>query len=262
MTVRLTHLPFETDEGAGTRARMGLIALATDYSVELEYRTVLARLSGVALYVSRIPMAAETTAANLAAMANHITATTDLLLPGEAFDAIAYGCSSATSIIGEGRVADLVHAAKPGALVTNPISAARAALAALGARRIGVLTPYIAEVNRMVETSFADAGFEITVFGSFDEPTEARVGALAPGSIRDGVRRVAEAGEMDAIFVSCTNLRALDCVAELEAETSLPMTASNHAMIWHSLRLAGVQDEMAGLGRLYTLPGGDANGTT
>ncbi len=251
MTVRLSHLPFQTDQGLATRARLGLVALATDYTVEHEFQAVVARLPGVALYVSRIEMAAETTAANLAAMADRVTPTSALLLPGEPFDAVAYGCSSATSIIGEDRIAELVHAAKPGAQVTNPITAARAALGAFGARRIGILTPYVAEVNAQVQTTFEAAGFEIAAFGSFDEPTEARVGALSPESILDGARKVAAAAPMDALFISCTNLRALELAEPLEQKLGLPVTASNHAMIWHSLRLAGIHDPLPGLGRLY-----------
>jgi maleate isomerase len=30
-----------------------------------------------------------------------------------------------------------------------------------------------------------------------------------------------------------------------------PVTASNHALAWHLLRLAGIRDEVAGLGRLF-----------
>jgi maleate isomerase len=251
VTVRLPNLPFQTDGGAGSRARLGLIALATDYTVEQDYARVLARVPDVALYVSRIPMAEETSAENLAAMGGDIEATAGLLLPGEPFAAIAYGCSSATSILGEARVERLVQAAKPGAKVTNPITAARAALTAFGARRIGILTPYVAEVNAQIEATFRNVGFEVSVFGSFDEPTESRVGKTSTASILNAVRQVAEVGEMDAIFVSCTNLRALEIIEDLEHATDLPVTSSNHAMIWHQLRLAGIEDGLDGLGRLF-----------
>lgn len=251
MTERLSHLPFETDAGAGARARLGLIALATDYSAEPEYHAVLAALPGVALYVARIPMAPEVTTATLAAMETEIPRTAALLLPGEDFGAIAYGCSSATSVLGEARIEALVRQAKPGAAVTNPISAARAALSALGARRIGVLTPYTADVNAQIERAFTGAGFEIAVFGSFDEPVEARVGRISPDAIAAAARRVAGRARSEALFISCTNLRALGVIEDLEAGLGIPVTSSNHAMIWHTLRLAGVADRLPGLGRLF-----------
>jgi maleate isomerase len=33
-----------------------------------------------------------------------------------------------------------------------------------------------------------------------------------------------------------------------------PVTSSNHAMAWHCLRLAGVDDALPQFGRLFTLP--------
>ncbi len=44
-------------------------------------------------------------------------------------------------------------------------------------------------------------------------------------------RRLATAAAgADAIFISCTGLRAVDAVAPLEAETSMPVVTSNQAM--------------------------------
>ena len=45
----LEHLPFETDRGIASRARIGLIVLATDYTIEHEWRRIMTGLPGVAL---------------------------------------------------------------------------------------------------------------------------------------------------------------------------------------------------------------------
>ncbi|HSH42425.1 MAG TPA: hypothetical protein VK973_09925 [Arenicellales bacterium] len=58
---------------------------------------------------------------------------------------------------------------------------------------------------------------------------------------------------MDGVFVSCTALRVAGVVEEIEQALDKPATASNHAMAWHSLRLAGVEDRQEGFGRLYRL---------
>jgi len=42
-------------------------------------------------------------------------------------------------------------------------------------------------------------------------------------------------------------------VAGIEARTGLPVTSSNHAMAWHCLRLAGVDEAVEGRGRLFSL---------
>ncbi|MFK7942540.1 MAG: aspartate/glutamate racemase family protein [Paracoccaceae bacterium] len=251
MTVMLEHLPFETDAGIGARARLGLIALATDYTIEHEYRVVLARLPGVAQYTSRIPMDPHVTPGSLAAMEAGIKPSAAILLPGDSLDAVAYGCTSASMIIGPERVTELVREAKPGVEVATPITAAMAALGHFAARRIGVLTPYTRDVNTGIQTFIENAGFEVPVFGSFNEPSDPVVGAISPVSIRKAVLKVVETAEVDAVFVSCTSLRLVEHVAALEAELDLPVTSSNHALIWQSLRLAGIEDRLDGLGKLF-----------
>ena len=42
--------------------------------------------------------------------------------------------------------------------------------------------------------------------------------------------------------------------AELEKHLGSPRTSSNHAMAWHALRLAGIDDRLGQFGSLYDLP--------
>jgi len=52
-------------------------------------------------------------------------------------------------------------------------------------------------------------------------------------------------------FISCTSLRLVEQVVGIENEIGIPVTSSNHAMAWHCLRLAGVDDRLPEFGRLY-----------
>ncbi|MEE1559567.1 MAG: hypothetical protein V1245_09170, partial [Arenicellales bacterium] len=60
--------------------------------------------------------------------------------------------------------------------------------------------------------------------------------------------------EVDAVFLSCTSLRLAGAVTSIEQELDKPVTSSNHALIWHTLRLAGIDEPIGGFGRLYQLP--------
>ena len=256
-TKLIERMPFETDEGIAARARLGLVVLATDQTLEHEYRAVLARLPGVALYHARIYNSPTITPETLAAMETDIAPVARLLPPGR-FDVVAFGCTSASMVLGEARVFELLAEAHPEAQATTPITAAFAAFRAFGARRIGVLTPYPAEVNATVQAYVEAAGFGIPVFGSFNEGDDPTVARISTASLRAAARQVAEAAPadapLDALFVACTSLRLLEAAEAIEAELGLPVTSSNHAMIWHSLRLAGIDDSVPGIGRLYTLP--------
>lgn len=251
--ILIEHLPFETDGGIASRARIGLIVLATDYTIEHEWRRIMGGLAGVALYESRILNDNQITPETLRAMEPRIAASTDVILPGAALDVVAYGCTSASMAIGEEKVFDKIRSVRPDAKCTTPITAAFAAFRALGAKRIGVLTPYRADVNRIVADYIKARGFEVPVFGSFNEESDATVARISPASIKQGVKALLAKSVVDAVFVSCTSVRLAEAAKEIEAETGVPITSSNHAMAWHALRLAGIDDKLPQWGRLFGL---------
>jgi maleate isomerase len=251
--VLIENLPFDTDEGIAQRARLGLIVLATDFTIEHEWRAIMTGLPGVALYQSRILNDAQITPETLRAMEPRIAAATDVILPGSPIDVMAYGCTSASMAIGEEKVFERIRSVRPDTKCTTPITAAFAAFRALKARRIGVLTPYRADVNRIVADYIRAHGFEVPVFGSFNEEDDPTVARITPRSVRRGISVLLETAAVDAVFVSCTAVRLAEAAYDIEQEAGVPITSSNHAMAWHALRLAGVDDAMPQWGRLFEL---------
>ncbi len=61
------------------------------------------------------------------------------------------------------------------------------------------------------------------------------------------------APDADAVFLSCTALRAVECIDEVEQAIGKPAVSSNQASIWLSLRRAGIDDAIPGFGQLLTL---------
>jgi maleate isomerase len=251
-TTIIEHLPFETSQIIGSRARIGLVVLATDYTIEHEMR-MLVNLPGVDIYHARIANSPNISPDSLRAMEPLITATAELILPGDTLDVLAYACTSASIVLGTSTVAKNLNAAKPEAKTTNPAFAAFEAFAALGAKRIAVLTPYSKNVNAMVQNSLEDVGFDVPVFGSFNEPHDPTVAAIDSQSLKTGIARITEGQDVDAIFISCTSVRIVADVAAIETELDIPVTSSNHALAWHCLRLAGIDDKQPELGRLFSL---------
>lgn len=246
----LEDLPFSLGSGVGARARIGLVVLQSDYTIEHELRTLLTPLTGVDFYVSKVSNDLHVTPATLAAMGPRIAASAEQLLTTGDLQVIAYGCTSASVVLGPARVAEYVHETRPDVAVSNPITAAFAALNHIGAKRIGVLTPYTRDVNTGVREAFIDNGFDVPVFGSFNEPNDARVAAIDAVSLRNAVLMLAERAPLDAVFVSCTSIRLVDEVHALEDTVGLPVISSNMALAWHCLRLAGVADAIPGYGTL------------
>ncbi|PCJ05755.1 MAG: Asp/Glu racemase [Rhodobacteraceae bacterium] len=243
-------LDFVTDVGIGTRATLGTIVLSTDETLEPEFARMTA-LEGVALYHSRIPMVAEITTDTLQQMERDLPASAQLLPESLDFDVIGYGCTSAATVIGQEGVARAINSVFSDALVTDPLTALIAAANALGARKLGFITPYIPDVSMRMRLKLEKTGFEIASFASFEETDDRVVARISPTSIATAIDRVAARADCDAIVVACTNLRCLEVIETAEHLTGTPVISSNQALAWHMLRLAGVTDQQSGMGELF-----------
>ncbi len=243
-------LGFHTDEAIGAVATLGVIVLQTDETLEPEFARMTA-LDGVALYHSRIPMVAEIRADTLARMESDLPASARLLPPSLEFDVIGYGCTSASTVIGSENVARAIRTVFPAAQVTDPLAAIIAAGRTLGAGRLGFITPYVPEVSLGMRRKLEAAGFDIAAFGSFREGDDRVVARIAEDAISAAAVRVADSAPCDAIVISCTNLRCLRVIPEIEARTGIPVISSNQALGWHMLRLAGIGETMPQFGQLF-----------
>ena len=245
----MSKLDYDFAPRIGARATMGLIALSTDETIEPELGRIFPR-DAVATYVSRIAFAEQVSPDTLREMEAGLPASAALLPLSAEFDVIGYGCTSGATMIGPARIAELISGTTGAAHVTDPITAVIAALRALNAGRIGFITPYVADVSAPMRAVLEQAGIDIAHFASFEEPDDPKVARISPAAIKSAILKVAATAPAEAIFVSCTNLRALDVIAEAEAEIGIPVISSNQALAWHMMRLAGLSERMPDCGAL------------
>lgn len=246
-------LSYDSDKGLATRARLGVIVLQVDETLEYEFRRLL-DLPGVVVHHTRVPSGLDVTTETLAAMEQQIPHAVGLLPAGGALDAVGYACTSGASVIGPARVAEAVRSAcpdgSPAPLVTDPLTAVRQACRTLNASRIGFVSPYVAEVSTTLRNALEADGPTITSFGSFEESEERRVARITPESVFEATLEVGRAAPCDAVFVSCTNVRTLDVLERAENALGIPVISSNQALAWHMLRLSGIDDPVHGYGQL------------
>lgn len=248
--VRLTATPIRYDERQ-VEKRIGLITLATDHTTERDFARICPH-ERVAVYCNRILNQNPTTPENLRRMQPRLSEGAAHILPDEELDAIFYSCTSASAVLGNDTVVATVHEAKPGTPVITPTSAADTALKTLGARRISILTPYVEETSAEVAAFFAGQGYDIAnveCMGIADDRDMARVSADC--IVEAGVKALAPAA--DALFISCTALPSAAVAGRIEDETGKPIVTSNQAGVWLCLRTVGIDDAVAGYGRLLTL---------
>lgn len=240
-------LPYTVDTHRPTQ--IGLVTLQSDETIERDFRMLLP--SDVELLVSRVPSSATVSLDSLHAMEDSLTASARLLPVGADLAAVGYGCTSASAAIGAARVASLIKAGVSTPHVSDPLTSLIAACLAGGITKIGLVSPYVASVSDRLIQGLDAAGIAVSSFGSFDEPLEERVVRISRGSIRDAAIHVGRNGTCDAVFMSCTNLRALEVIDEIEAELGVPALSSNQVLAWHLGRLAGFSGRCTAIGRVF-----------
>jgi maleate isomerase len=232
--------------------RLGVIALATDLTSERD----VARLvppDRAFVHTARIAFENPSTPENLARMAPRLTETAALLVPGVHLTAIFYSCTAASVAIGEAAVAAAIEAARPGVPAVTPSGAAVAAFAALGVRRIALVTPYLAETTQPMAQYFAGQGLDVVTAHGLGLADDRDIARIDPASIV-AAAEAADTPEAEGLFLSCTALRAAEVVDAIEARLGKPVVTSNQAAIWRMTRHAGLA--LPGPGRLFSLAPG------
>nr|WP_280845395.1 aspartate/glutamate racemase family protein [Neoroseomonas nitratireducens] len=166
---------------------------------------------------------------------------------------IAFHCTAVSTFAPEmaGGITARIGAAT-GLPATGTAEAILAALAALRARRVLLVTPYIAPVHEREVAFLAAHGIETVGGAMMGVNTNAEMALIPPERIATAVRDAATGGA-EACFVSCTAIRSAPLIAALEAELGLPVITSNQVMAWHALRRCGIADAVPGFGRLMAM---------
>jgi len=136
--------------------------------------------------------------------------------------------------------------------VSTGATAAGEALAAFGAKRIGVVTPYQPVGDEQVVAYFSELGFEVAAIRGLCSASATSIADETPETIREAFLAV-DGPDVDALIQCGTNLEAIAVAAELEKELGKPVIAINVATIWHALRANGIDDQIAGYGSLLEL---------
>ena len=228
----MTEFSYTSIPQAERRPTIGLIVLQTDVTIEREISLWLPP-SDYNVLVSRVPNGVEVTEETLGAMADHITHSASLFPEDTHFDAVAYCCTSGTSVIGADRVAALVKDGCNTEKVSNPVTALVAACENRGIKKLAFLSPYIESVSSHLRDVVAAEGIDSPVFGSFNEGEDSKVAWIDPTSIKKAAHALAGEGGVDGLFMSCTNLKTYGLVEELERELGMPVLSSNYVLAEH-----------------------------
>jgi len=148
-------------------------------------------------------------------------------------DLVVFGCTSAGALDGlahdEAMKRDISE--RVGAEVVTVVGSMVTELAGLAAERVAVFTPYSAELTESVARCVSEAGYTLAAVRGMGILDNREIGAVEPASIADFVRSGMRGVSADAVFLSCTNWRAMEAIGPLTAELDLPVLSSNQVTL-------------------------------
>lgn len=156
-------------------------------------------------------------------------------------DVVVFGCTSAGSLGGidhDRALARGIHDGT-GAPVVTVVDSMLAELAAHDAHRVAVLTPYREDLTASVAACVAEGGHEVVATCGMGILDNRDIGRVRPSEIVAFARDSLTGIEADAVFLSCTNWRAIEALDVLSEELGVPVLSSNQ------VTLAGVRRALA-----------------
>lgn len=240
-----------------THHRIGLVVPSSNVTVETEMPRLLARHPSATFSFHSSRMRMHTVSAEeLRAMNAQRERCVDEV--GDAdVDALLYACLVALMAQGAGEharteaaVREQLAARGMTPLVVSSAGALVTALRALGARRIGLVMPYLAPIARLVVDYLSAEGLDVVAWTALEVADNAEVGCIPGDRVRAAARGLDLTGADALVISACVQMPSLDLVAEAEAELGLPVLSAATAGAFTLLDGLGLPVELPGAGRL------------
>lgn len=233
----------------GTNGTIGLIVPSNNTVVEREFHRLLPE--GYGLVATRM-WNTRTDAADLASMPDDAEKGARELSTAHA-SVVAFACTSGSFLEG-GDWEQLLRArlaAAAGCPAVTTSGAFVAAFEALKLRSVVVATPYPDDINARERDYIEEHGVAVRAIKGLGIRASVEIGHCPP----EAAQRLAielDREDADGVFISCTNLRTIDVIEDLEQRLGKPVVTSNQATLWEALRVLGHDRPIQGYGRLLT----------
>jgi maleate isomerase len=238
----------------GFRKRIGIVVPSTNTTVQPETDAV--RVAGVTCHTGRVTIKERPLNTEEAfyehmqmmrdglgtAIDQIMTAGLDHLIMGIALETFWGGVAQADKLQAE-------LAQRAGVGITMGSTASVAALKKFGANKIAILTPHQPRGDEMVRAYFIEAGFDVVRLKGLKCATPRAIAQVPLQDIRNALREL-DGDDVQAILTLGTALPSSDVAAEAERWFGKPVLAVNVVSYWHAIRQCGVEDRIAGYGRI------------
>jgi maleate cis-trans isomerase len=232
----------------GWRGRIGLLVPSINTTMEPEFWRIAPH--GVSVHSARIAGGRHGTPEELRSMegaSKHAAAEIAMVEP----DVVVYGCTSGSFFEGPAwnkKICDQLTAIT-GAPTVTTAGAMAACLMARGHKKIDVVTPYVDVTNERLRQFVKAHGIEVLKLGTFDMLDMFDHAKVEPAEIYAKVKEITTP-DAEAVFVACTQLRALEVLDVLERDLGKPVYSAVQASAWQAYDTLGVDPAIMNCGSL------------
>lgn len=236
-------------EPIGARAKIGVIVPPSNTVNEAEFNRFAP--AGVSFHFTRSPLHADPAADDFVEMLGDVErAMSDL--SACRVDHATYACTAGSMACPSERLlGTMTDTGKVGA--NSTAQAIVAALNALGASKISMASPYTDETNAHEAHYLQDHGIEVLTTAGLGLNTSLeniqKISRVPPPEVFEHAKSV-NRDDAEAVLICCTDFNTFDAIEPLEQALGKPVISSNSATLWHTLRSAGIDDRINGLGTL------------
>ena len=148
----------------------------------------------------------------------------------------------------EAEIIDIVEQAS-GCPTISTAQAITRAFDRVGIKKLVLISPYVKATNEHEVNYLAEAGY--TVVHELGLGLESHAYAQVTPEQWKKVVKENTRDDADGYFLSCTNTRMIEAIADLEKELDKPVVNSNQATLWACLKTLGLEHGAPQLGRLF-----------
>jgi maleate isomerase len=210
--------------------RVGLIVPSSNSVIEADFYRRLP--ADTTLHTARMYLEETTPEGESAMLDDHLPVAINDLRTARP-DVMVFGCTSAGALRGNDYEAELIKriADETGAETFSVAAAVRRVIREAGGRRGGVITPYVDSLNEKIRQSLEDDGLEVAGIHGLGITENFAIAEVEPARIAEFASECFAGSDIDLLFASCTNFRAIDAREEIHAALGVPVVTSNHAAL-------------------------------
>lgn len=232
----------------GWRGRIGLLVPSINTTMETEFWKIAPQ--GVSVHVARIAGGRDGTPEELRNMESASKRAAEDIAMIEP-DVVVYGCTSGSFFEGpewNARISEELTRIT-GAPTVTTAGAMVAGLQAGGHKKVDVVTPYVDLTNARLKEFLKLHGIEVGQLATFDMLDMFDHAKVLPEQIYKKVQETVTP-DSEAVFVSCTQLRAMEVIDMLERDLGKPVYSAVQAAAWQAYDLMNIDPGIACSGRL------------